>query len=171
MQWLVLCLAQAPHFDLILGPAQAPPFGQCQVVGPYSVVREPQELGSLQGQILGPARAPFFDQCSIMGPYSVVQEPQELGQGQILSWVLLGHLLSSVPGRGTLLCGPRTTGVGGSARADLGSCSSTSFRSVSGRETLFHGPRTAEVGGSARADLILGPAQAPPFGQCPVMGP
>ncbi|GMN50978.1 hypothetical protein TIFTF001_020124 [Ficus carica] len=127
--------------DLILGLDCAPPFGQCPVVGPYSLVREPQELGGLQGQIL--------------------------------SWVLIVHLLSVSVRLWDLTLwseNHRSWGVC-QVRSYLGSCSVTSFRSVPRRGTLLRGPRTAGVEGSVRADLILGPARAPPFGQCSVVGP
>ncbi|GMN27154.1 hypothetical protein TIFTF001_040988 [Ficus carica] len=52
-----------------------------------------------------------------------------------------------------------TQEFGGSARADLGSCSDTYFRSNLGSW------------GSAREDLILSPARASPFVQYPVVGP
>ncbi|GMN34610.1 hypothetical protein TIFTF001_004779 [Ficus carica] len=142
----------------IMGPARAPPFGQYPVMGPDSVVREPQELsimadvglsamadvGSCSGQMLGSARAPPFGQYSVMGPDSMVREPQELSA---------------------------RADVGLSAMADVGSCSGTSFRSmlgparappfgqylVMGPDSMVREPQElsarADVGLSARADV------------------
>ncbi|GMN61758.1 hypothetical protein TIFTF001_030841 [Ficus carica] len=87
-------------------------------------------------QMLGPARAPLFGQCSVTGPDSVVREPQELGVCKGRCWVLLGHLLSMlaparappfgrypVMGPDSVVREPQEL----SARADVWSCSGTSY--------------------------------------------
>ncbi|GMN74611.1 hypothetical protein TIFTF001_053882 [Ficus carica] len=51
-----------------------------------------------------------------------------------------------------------------SARADVGSCLGTSFRSVPGHGTYFRGSGTTGVG--CLQGQMLGPARAPPFVRC-----
>ncbi|GMN63037.1 hypothetical protein TIFTF001_032118 [Ficus carica] len=75
--------------------------GRCPVVGPNSVVREPQEL-SVKADVLGPARArPIlvgalsWDLTPLFGNHRSCLQRQ-------MSWVLLGHVqFWSVPGRET----------------------------------------------------------------------
>ncbi|GMN61229.1 hypothetical protein TIFTF001_030310 [Ficus carica] len=68
----------------VLCPAQTPPFGQFLVVGPYSVVREPQELGGLQKQILSWVLLRHFQFWSVSGRRTLVRGPRTTGVGLIL---------------------------------------------------------------------------------------
>ncbi|GMN55561.1 hypothetical protein TIFTF001_024678 [Ficus carica] len=110
-----------------------------------------------------------FGRCPVMGPNSEVQEPQELGVCKDRCWVLLGHLLS-VSVRSwdlTPWSGNHRSWV--SARTDVGSSAGTSFRLVpwSGN---YRSCLQGQILGCLQGQM-LGHARAPPFGQCPVMGP
>ncbi|GMN72017.1 hypothetical protein TIFTF001_054181 [Ficus carica] len=133
------CWVLLGHLLSMLGPTRAPPFGQYPVMGPDSVVREPQELGVYKDRcwvllghllsMLGHARAPPFVKYSVMGPDFVVREPQELfARADVRLF----------------------------ARADIGSCSSTSFRSILGHGTWFRGPETIGVVCKCRFWVLLG---------------
>ncbi|GMN72309.1 hypothetical protein TIFTF001_053536 [Ficus carica] len=117
----------------MLGPARAPPFGQYPVMGPNSVVRENhRRVGCLQGQMLGPARAPPFVSTRSWDLTPWLGNHRSCLQGQMLGLARAPPFGQyPVIGPDSVVRKPQEL----SARADVGSCSGTSFWSVPGHGT------------------------------------